>query len=660
MNTETTGLDQEGNLDFDLDLDETLFESRLPKSRAKSEGHLNKDTITPQGKDYEKLPRRYRQAYSQDTHKQNQSEGSSKVPTIERQHRSYGDMPIHHSSRRTSTTSDHSDFSSDFQPSEGTRSQNSSTLFKSVRFDIDDSVADSGVVTGASTPHYPERRASEPEFKATRHEERRASAPGCTTSESTSDEGSGSALSNGVNKTEERGSGSTEDHESAPSDDLREEDKVRRQNLGGGEEGSRTEEVKRTNDSDIASPTPELETVAPSNDGADRTTSHDSPQHQEPEMPAYVAVLEPQPTVPQERVKIAHLIEHWRDTVTEPSTSQAQKGAPKPVKGVGHKVTEIMQRFQQQPVVTTEPNQKTADHHEGTLERRSKQVSKLVTDTTKLLLEPPVHPKEKEETKPQKLNIQWPKVEEVETQESPLSSTSSVLTASVPKLDLTKAKTMTPRDKRDQEITSDSQRELAMETAGPMASDSTGELQETDDHVEGDPYLDEDSPTEENVPWFEQLPTIPVFTSPFARNYQPSHMKSAHSEQLSNFWSFTGQPQPSSADTKQPLLKDDSDSSSEDEDMLEPLPPTVVGHASISPIGKTLFSRSLVSPKARFPGMSDSVKRQPMGFGSEPFVRSLPQHRKAKRLSAIPEESPEVTRSARSSTANVEAGSALK
>ena len=177
---------------------------------------------------------------------------------------------------------------------------------------------------------------------------------------------------------------------------------------------------------------------------------------------------------------------------------------------------------------------------------------------------------------------------------------------------------------------------------------------------------------EEEVPWFERPQSLPVFTTPFAQTaWQPSHLKSTHSEHLSNFWSFTGL---SSSEDKEKLLRDnneegdDCSSSSDDEDMIQPLRPVMGLRPSISPIGRDLFSspfRPYIPPNVRFPmqaAMKEPVhtKKFPMRV-SEPFPRppgsSLRQILINRRLSAIPEESPELTRSARSSNINITAAS---
>ncbi len=662
-----TGLEQQSNLDFDLELDESLFEHKSQKSRAKSEGHLNKEAP---GGDHQNLPRRYQRASSQGPSSRQPGDSSGEPTTIQRENRSYGDLPIHQSSRRTSTTSDCSDFSSEFLPSEGTRSHNSSLLFKSVRFDIEvDSAVDSGVMTGNSTPYYPERRASEPEFKATRHQERRASAPECTTPESLSDEGSGNGQADVHPK--EDGAVSPDSGiggESRASDVSDEKDAHGSQTLGEAEGHEPSDVVSSETRELVSSP-------------AGRNTDKDSPpppypekasedwltseRPQVPNLPGHVVQLEPSNVASRSRVKVAHLIEQWRHPTTEPSAPQLQRGVPKPakpVKGVGHKITAIMHQLQQQPVPSREPNQSTQSQEDDSHERRpAKQLSKLVTETTKQLLEPPVPVKEKDGQglKPQKLNVQWPKVESSEIGETPVSSSSSLLAASMPKVDLTNTNQTrrTSKEGRNEARGTDSHSDTEVDLPQFSATHDK-KLKYTGDKDDHEQPEAEDQPPEEeqpdDVPWFERLPTIPIFTGPFASNFQPAHLKSTHAEQFSSFWTFAGQDSGAPDDTEREYLQfeDDSDCSSEDEDMLEPLSSSV-GFPSISPIGKTLFSsRPLIPGKARFQGVPTKGMKKTSPF-SESLTRSFPQQRLMKRLSAIPEESPELTRSTRSSTTNI-------
>ncbi len=682
MNTETTGLEPDDNLDFELDLDESLFEHKSPKNRAKSEGQLNIENFTQQGGGKQILPQRYRRSssQSQDTQQQNRPEGSTKIPMIEREHRSYGDLPIRQNSRRTSTTSDHSDFSSDFQPSEGTRSQNSSSFFKSVRFDIEDiSSPDSGVVTGTSTPYYPERRASEPECKAARQQERRASAPECTTPESVSDEGSGNGIHGDSSDREE-----SKDKLLNSSEFQQPEVHLPPPNSAKGDRRTIQEEASvdaQEIKSRSTQPLPDLDSETPLHEDTERDISLPSAQPRKLKMPAHVTQPEPPPIAPQTKVKVAHLIEHWRDTTTE-TAAQAQKEVPKPVKGASQNITKMMQRYQQQTAVATEPNSQILQEDYSRERRPSKHLSKLVTDTTKQLLEPPVRTSEKVEQgpKPQKLTVQWPKSEEMEIGESPGSSASSILLASVPQFDLTDIKQTRKNRKnvRNQENSSDSHSEVEPDDTSdrsklqytinspPTTTGNNSKLPHPvdpydsphNDRADDNLYHDEEDPlVEEDVPWFERPPTIPVFTTPFANNWQPSHLRTNRTQNLSSFWSFTGQANAATEESERLLFEGDDSNSDEDEDMLQPLSSSV-GFPSISPIGKTLFSsRSQSSPTFGFQmAAGRDVKKPPMPF-SEAFARPPFQQRLANRLSAIPEESPELTRSGKSSIVNIVMGS---
>ena len=626
--TNTTGLDQEEELDL-LNLDETLFEGPGSNSKAKSEGNLNSSTGPS-----EEPPHLSREASDPGNVFQQPIPPTVRIdepPTsINREHKSYGDMPIHPSSRRTSTTSGHSDMSSDFE-----RSPNSSTLFKSVRFEIeDDSGVDSGV-TGTSTPYGPEisRRASEPEFKASHHTVRRASAPECKSLESVSDEGSGNELQ---------------------SSDARLEPKDNKEYVRLQEPNSQPSVVEQLVTSDG---TRREETDNASWEQHDPATQQPSPIQIAP------LFMNTPPTTPKRRCKIiklpssplrvAHLIatvEHKQVEDTSARRNTLPKSHVKPSPSL--KIVEMRQRFQQQAPVKEESTQPPEPA------KRKLSISKLITEKTQQLLQEPL-PKEKPILKPHKMTVQWPKPNDSHEYESS-SSSSVLLSSSVPVIDLSNTRKETsledkplepdlesrkdkllesePESRKDKPLESDRELESKRDGSSTSLTASSQVSGLGDDMADSATKLclwDEDDESEP-VPWFERsLSNIPLFTTPFGPKFsQPSLMKGG--EQLSNFWSFSGKPDTSN----EPMGLDFDDSDSSDDEMVPPLTPS-----RSSPFGKGLsLSSQSQTAKLHISAIKD-MKLSQLTV-NEPFQRPIGYQQKlASRLSAIPEESPEVTRS---------------
>lgn len=146
--TDITSLeDDRDTLDFELDLDEDLF-AQNPGGEGGGGGNRAN------------------------------SEGNLKSLASLKRHREGGLFKS--ASRRRASVESYSDVISE-QSSEVLDETTSSLFNKSVRFDVEE-LADSGIVTGNSTPYHREgaaRRSSEPEVKQTRMAQRRSSAPEC-------------------------------------------------------------------------------------------------------------------------------------------------------------------------------------------------------------------------------------------------------------------------------------------------------------------------------------------------------------------------------------------------------------------------------------------------------------------------------------------------
>ena len=617
-------------------------------------------------------------------------------------------------SRRTSATSDiQSDISSDFVTDHEGHS-------RSVRFDIgEDSGLESGPVTGASTPFYPPqsgRRASEPKCKVMNsHTERRGSAPECKSLGSSSHEDSDESLTridsvesqimsskSGVSVHSQDEGGRAETGERVAEVPVQESGKksrvtgpvtdARNRDTGPGLEPTDTGDSKAQDSSQTVYtdgiPMPQDVIVAGSSD---------------PELNVH--------GIPS--TSIAHLIENWTEVGSELALHRpARSVEPVP----GKKVATIKQKFQRE---TNTPGryQPTPE-----LNRPRLQLSQLVTDTTKQLFQekpqekntPRVITRTIRQAARESFASDTSRDSESSSTSTLLQSTSSqLLTASGAQLDLAdhsgvemkrmKAEAVGETDEGGEhgsQVTRDAG-VIAVASASRLSTDLDTILEESDMEVDSSKSTPAPSPTVPSPtvspvpsptvspvpsptvspvpsptlsPGFERrFHDIPIFTSPFTHTaWQPWHLQSS---------SLAPEPQyPNLLGFSNPAFDDDDDDDLEnidlgdfgddrnaaDDDALQPLltqplpPPNGprTNFASISPIGKSLFSQRFLSrppttptpPSTTPPAKANSVIRQHMlaikdikqaqlGTG-EAFHPLVDYHKtRVNRLSTIPEES---------------------
>ena len=590
-------------------------------------------------------------------------------------------------SRRTSATSDiQSDISSDFVTDHEGHS-------RSVRFDVgEDSGLESGPVTGASTPFYPPqsgRRASEPKCKVMNsHTERRGSAPECKSLGSSSHEDSDESLTridsvesqimsskSGVSVHSQDEGGRAETGESVAEVPVQES--ARNRDTGPGLEPTDTGDSKAQDSSQTVYtdgiPMPQDVIVAGSSD---------------PELNVH--------GIPS--TSIAHLIENWTEVGSELALHRpARSVEPVP----GKKVATIKQKFQRE---TNTPGryQPTPE-----LNRPRLQLSQLVTDTTKQLFQE--KPQEKNTPRVITRTIRQAAREsfasdtsrdsESSSTSTLLQSTSSqLLTASGAQLDLadhsgaemkrTKAEAAGETDEGGalEEHGSQVARDagvIAVASASRLSTDLDTIMEESDMEVDSSKSTPAPSPTVPSPtvspvpsptlsPGFERrFHDIPIFTSPFTHTaWQPWHLQSsslAPEPQYPNLLGFSNPAFDDDDDLENIDLGDfGDDRNATDDDALQPLltqplpPPNGPrsNFASISPIGKSLFSQRFLSrppttptpPSTTPPAKANSVIRQHMlaikdikqaqlGTG-EAFHPLVDYHKtRVNRLSTIPEES---------------------
>ena len=563
------------DLQDDLDLDETMFEKTLlSHDKVHSENDINKSSTS-----FPRLTDKVQQL----------------SPPIDKQ----GDS--HHGikgqgSRRASNSSYLSDAQSDFS-SDFIASQASSSLLKSVRFDVDEDLEpDSGVVTGTSTPRHPERRASAPEFKATSSVVRRGSAPECKT----------------VSFSRERNTGDSSD---AVDSDPEGEDRIdgsgysidktstfaESSNIG---EKHVTEEwdVQKNSEMEVSSlQTRNHETVKLSSaqvEGADSPTTKREANDHTP--PTVTIATDQRHSSPRKIAELISAAEQWR-------SAPSVEAEGRPTHEVSQqRVAHMRKVFQQQQLNTVEKNTPV-----------TKQLSKLVTEKAKVF-QGDVQQKERLSIvkDPPKMRVLLEESEEVEGESSPMSPK---LGASPPQLDLSDES----EGGEGKEDGNGTQNETSSGTGlGPVIDESNVDPNNHNNLDENDKKEEE----EEIMTRFERSrlsTSIPVFTCPVNQSpWKPIHLTE----------------------------NDEEADNSGDEDMVQPLRPQT-GLPSISPFGKGLFSqrfRSPISPQVKFqlPGMRETKRIQHPAL--EPFYR--PQKTAAvNRLSSIPEETPEMC----SSTHNV-------
>ena len=501
-------------------------------------------------------------------------------------------------SRRASNSSYLSDAQSDFS-SDFVASQASSSLLKSVRFDIDEDLEpDSGVVTGTSTPHHPERRASAPEFKATSSVVRRGSAPECKTV-SFSGEGNRGDSSDAVDSDPE-GEGRIDSFGYSI-------DKMstfaESSNIG---EKRVTEEWDVQTDSDMEVSSLQARNHETANlssaqvEGADSPTTKREANDHTP--PTVTIATDQRHSSPRKIAQLISAAEQWRSAL-----SGVAEG--RPMHEVSQqRVAHMRKMFQQQQLHTVEKNTPV-----------TKQLSKLVTEKAKVFQR---HAHQEERLSvvkdPPKMRVLLEESKEVEGGSSPMSPK---LGASPPQLDLSD-ESEGGEGKEDGNGTQNGE-------LGPDIDESNVDLS---NHNNSDENNKEEEEEEEDIMTrFERSrlsTSIPVFTCPVNLSpWQPIHLTE----------------------------NDEEADSSGDEDicMVQPLRPQT-GLVSISPFGKGLLSqqsRSPFSPQVKFqlPGMRETKRIQHPAL--EPFYRPQGFQKTAavNRLSSIPEETPEMC----SSTHNV-------
>ena len=575
------------DLQDDLDLDETMFEKTpLSHDKVHSENDINEpNTLFPRLADRVQLLSPPIGKISERCDKQGDSHYVVKGQ----------------GSRRASNSSYLSDAQSDFS-SDFIASQASSSLLKSVRFDVDE--LDSGVVTGTSTPHHPERRASAPEFKASSSVVRRGSAPECKTvsfSGGKNEGDSSDAVDSDPDQTEGEGrmdrSGCSIDKMST----FAESSNIDEQHV--------TEEWDTRRDSEIEVSSLQYSCQAENHEtvklsvaqveGADSPTTKRLREADDHTPPTVTIATDQRHSSPRKIAQLISAAEQWRS-----APSGEAEGRPK------HEVSRLRvahmkQVFQQQQLHTVEKNAPV-----------TKQVSKLVTEKAKVFQG---HVKQEERLSvvkdPPKLKVLLDHEESKQVEgDSEPTLMSPKLGASPPQLDLSDES----EGGEGKEDGNGTQNETSSGTElGIVIDESKFDLSNHDNLDENNEQEEED----DMMRRFERsrLSSIPVFACPVNLSpWQPIHLTE----------------------------NDEEADSSGDEDMVQPLRPQT-GLASFSPFGKGLFSqrsRSPISPQVRFqlPGMRETKRIQHPAL--EPFYRPQGFQRTAavNRLSSIPEETPEM------------------
>ena len=572
------------DLQDDLDLDEAMFEKTLlSHDKVHSENDINEP-----GTSFPRLTDKTQQL-------------SPPIDKISERCDKQGDL--HHGikgqgSRRASNSSYLSDAQSDFS-SDFVASQASSSLHKSVRFDVDEDLEpDSGVVTGTSTPHHPERRASAPEFKATSSVVRRGSAPECKTVSFSGERNSGDSPDAVDSDPEGEGRIDSSGYSIDKTSTFAESSDIGEQHV--------TEEwdVQRDSEMEVSSfQARNHETVkllSAQVEGAESPAAKREADDQT--LPTVTIATDQRHSSPRKIAQLISAAEQWRSA----SSGEAEG---RPMHEVSQqRVAHMRKVFQQQQLRTVEKNTPV-----------TKQLSKLVTEKAKVFQG---HVQQEERLSvvkdPPKMRVLLEESKKGEG-DSESSLMSPKLGASPPQLDLSEGE------------------------GGEGKEDGNGTQNETNtklDHVIDESNVDpsnhdssdendKEEEEEDIMTRFERSrlsTSIPVFTCPInLSSWHPIHLTE----------------------------NDEEADSSGDEDMVQPLQPQT-GLVSISPFGKGLFSqrsRSPISPQVRFqlPGMRETKRIQHPAL--EPFYRPQGFQKTAavNRLSSIPEETPEMY----SSTHNV-------
>ena len=505
-------------------------------------------------------------------------------------------------SRRASNSSYLSDAQSDFS-SDFIASQASSSLLKSVRFDVDE--VDSGVVTGTSTPHHPERRASAPEFKASSSVVRRGSAPECKTvsfsggknegdssdavdSDPDQSEGEGKMDSSGcsIDKT-------FADHESSNIDErhvMKEWDIQRDSEM---EVSSHQYSCQAGNHETVKLSVAQVE-------GADSPTTNRSREADDHTPSTVTIATDQRHSSPRKIAQLISAAEQWRSA----PSGEAEERPKHEVSRL--RVAHMKQVFQQQQLHTVEKNAPV-----------TKQVSKLVTEKAKVF-QGRVQQEERlsvvKDRPKLKVLLDHEESKQVEGDSEP-TLMSPKLSASPPQLDLS--------DESEGGEGKEDRSGIQNETSSGTELDNV--IDESKFDLSNHDNLDENNEQEEEEDMMARFEksrlstSIPVFACPVNLSpWQPIHLTE----------------------------NDEEADSSGDEDMVQPLRPQT-GLASVSPFGKGLFSqqsRSPISPQVRFqlPGMRETKRIQYPAL--EPFYRPQGFQKTAavNRLSSIPEETPEM------------------
>ena len=699
-------LNQNETLDYELHLDEALFEH---EKGTKSEGQLSNPPVPIQNQirplPIENLSRKHRKQ-SDPYFIREQQTGTSlrtenETRSLPRDPKSFLDFQAnqsHQVSRRTSATSDiQSDISSDFITD---HEEGHSRSFKSVRFDVgEDSGMESGPVTGASTPYYPPqsgRRASEPKCKAMNNRiERRGSAPECKSLGSNSHE---SLELTQIDSTESQVMSSKSD---ANFDSLEEREKMENAN-----EQLKQESVK----SRVARPATDGWTGGSS--GLELTDLGDSKAQVSGQltaglrMPQHLVVNEHNDSElisheKQPSASVVHLIENWAEFGSEVALYRHEP--PRAVELIPRKkVATIKQKFQGSARETSTPGYQPTPE----MNRPRRQLSQLVADTTKQLFQEKLQEKSvplvitrtiRQATLESQLQETRSDSEASSSTTLLQTSSSQLLTASGPQLDLidhkhkrvesTEAETVAETEEgaeseHSAQMTQDTKATPAIVPASRLSGDLEPILEENEDCLDS---RSESEPTPTLSPVFtptvspefeRKFHDIPVFTSPFMHTpWQPWHLQQSSQTPTPSYPSLLGFSNPAFDDDSDDDLEDIDLGNFGDEDragsealhgqplLPQSLPPPPTGptsnFANISPIGKGLFSQRLLSrPQTssttttlaassnirRHMLAIKDIKQAQLGTG-EAFYRLADYHRtKMHGLSSIPEESPSSSR----------------